>query len=370
MVSNPGNGPNADPTSVTATSALWCTRKIGSAFRFSHPTTRGRNTGRTTSAAPICANASASATGVGGARFERCPGTPTALAEYPPYRTSSTHPRAPSTSSGQPHERRSPTRARWTPSCHGAHHTAMTFTAPMSSSTRATGTATAITPRRRSRKRNTGISADSARYAPRNHSGVVTRCTTTRNVTCGNPRNHSPPSTTSHTRSSTTTATTTRRTRPSSGVVDRAAAKPPTKKNSPKVWSTQVAGVNSGMSRSGLSMEMPLTPATVDVTNQCPMTTPAMASARTVSTTGSRPLTAHPRTTVPGTTTPSTRPKSTGACHSRRGQPVPRHHHGREDVRHQVPTPVFPRPVRLLAAHDASPTTTRAICRNTGPPAR
>jgi hypothetical protein len=70
-VSRPGSGPNAEPTKVTASSALWCTRKIGNARPLTHATTRGRNTGRTSSASPICANANASAAVVGGARFDR-----------------------------------------------------------------------------------------------------------------------------------------------------------------------------------------------------------------------------------------------------------------------------------------------------------
>lgn len=80
MVSSPGSGPKADPTSVTTSSALWCTRKIDSARPFTHATRRGRNAGRTTSTTPICANANASAAADGGARFDRCPGVPTALA--------------------------------------------------------------------------------------------------------------------------------------------------------------------------------------------------------------------------------------------------------------------------------------------------
>nr|WP_041315339.1 hypothetical protein [Saccharothrix espanaensis] len=63
---------------MTTSSALWCTRKIGSARAFR----RGaRNVGRTSTTSPICASASASATGDGGNRFDSAaPGTPTALA--------------------------------------------------------------------------------------------------------------------------------------------------------------------------------------------------------------------------------------------------------------------------------------------------
>jgi hypothetical protein len=163
-VSSPGNGPKTDPTSVTTSSALWCTRKIGNARPLIHATRRGRNTGRTTSTTPICVNANARAATEGGARFDRCPGTPTALAGYPPYRTSNPNPTAPTSTSTTPHERRRPTPATAIPNCQAAHHTATTFTAGTSSSTTSsTGRATAATPRTRSSSRNTGISADSSR---------------------------------------------------------------------------------------------------------------------------------------------------------------------------------------------------------------
>lgn len=163
-MSSPGSGPNADPTNVTASSALWCTRKIGSARRFTHATKRGRNTGRTSSTTPICVNASASAAADGGARFDRSPGTPTALAGYPPYRTSTAKATAPTSAGTTPHHRRAPTRATTIPNCQAAHHTATTFTAGTSSSTTSsTGGATAATPRTRSSSRNTGVIADSSR---------------------------------------------------------------------------------------------------------------------------------------------------------------------------------------------------------------
>ncbi|MET1071616.1 MAG: hypothetical protein ABWY11_03095 [Umezawaea sp.] len=126
-----------------------------------HATIRGRNAGRRSSTRPICANAKASAARFGGSRLERWPGTPTALAEYPQYRTSSAYPAIPATSSGGPHERRSPSRDTATPSCHGAHQTATTFTGPISTTASATGSSTAATPRWRSRNRHTGVSADS-----------------------------------------------------------------------------------------------------------------------------------------------------------------------------------------------------------------
>nr|WP_156077129.1 hypothetical protein [Saccharothrix sp. NRRL B-16314] len=45
----PRNEPNTDPTNVTTSNALWCTRKIGSARAF---TARARNDGRSTSTNP------------------------------------------------------------------------------------------------------------------------------------------------------------------------------------------------------------------------------------------------------------------------------------------------------------------------------
>ena len=190
-----------------------------------------------------------------------------------------------------------------------------------------------------------------------NHSGVVTRCTTDRSVTCGSPRNHSPPSTTTQNPSSSRTGTTTRRTRPSSGAPDRAAANPPTKKNSPNVWSTHVTGTNPGMSRNGLSMLTPLTPATVAVTSQCPTTTPTTAMARTVSTTGSRPLTV-------GLLPPSGLPRPDPGRSARPAgrQPVPRHDHAGQHVREQF-TPPAP-------LHRSSPVTIRTIRPRATPPTR
>ncbi|RKT72526.1 hypothetical protein DFJ66_5840 [Saccharothrix variisporea] len=77
-VSSPRNGPNAAPTRVTASNALWWVRKIGNARALSH---FDRNLGRSRSTRPIWATASANATGEGGNRLDRsAPGTPTALA--------------------------------------------------------------------------------------------------------------------------------------------------------------------------------------------------------------------------------------------------------------------------------------------------
>jgi hypothetical protein len=86
-VCRPGSTPNTAPISVTDTSTLWCARNNGSALRLSHPL---GNTGRISSTRPICAAANAKATAVGGLRFDRVPGTPTALIGKPPYRTRST----------------------------------------------------------------------------------------------------------------------------------------------------------------------------------------------------------------------------------------------------------------------------------------
>ncbi|TQM82918.1 hypothetical protein FHX81_5330 [Saccharothrix saharensis] len=77
-VCRPRNGPNTAPASVTASNALWCTRKIGNARALS---ARARNVGRTSSTSPTWAIASASAAADGGDRFDAAaPGTPTALA--------------------------------------------------------------------------------------------------------------------------------------------------------------------------------------------------------------------------------------------------------------------------------------------------
>lgn len=78
----PRSAPNTDPTNVTTSNALWCTRKIGNARAFSARATevRPRNVGRTSSTKPTWASASASAAADGGFRFDSAaPGTPTAL---------------------------------------------------------------------------------------------------------------------------------------------------------------------------------------------------------------------------------------------------------------------------------------------------
>jgi hypothetical protein len=155
--------PNTVPSNVTASNALWCSRKIGNAQPLTHRTIRGRNAGLTSSTNPICAMARESVVNVGGHRFDRRPGTPTALGEYPPYRTRSAYPAMPTTSMGTPHERRMPSLATTTPSCHGAHQTAMTFSSPKSSTAKATGSSTAATPIRRSSHRHNGVRTESTR---------------------------------------------------------------------------------------------------------------------------------------------------------------------------------------------------------------
>nr|WP_184689946.1 hypothetical protein [Saccharothrix tamanrassetensis] len=277
----PGSRPNAAPANVTASSALWCTRKIGSARAFR---ARARNVGRISITRPIWANASASAAGDGGNRFDcSAPGTPTALIGWP-FCTSTANAPAPSTSSAAPHERRCPCRATRTPSCHGAHHTASTFTQPRSRATRAIGIAKPQPPS----LRNNGVRPSSTTCTARNHSGVTTRWPIVITVCWGNPRSDSPKRTTAQPPSSTATGTTNRRTRRSHGVADRAAAKPPVKKNSPRVWSTQLTGASPGSHRNGLSTTNPVSTSTTDVTSQWPATTPPIASARTASITGSR----------------------------------------------------------------------------------
>ncbi|MBB5805795.1 hypothetical protein F4560_005563 [Saccharothrix ecbatanensis] len=73
----PRSEPNTDPTNVTTSKALWCTRKIGNARAF---TAGARNDGRKTSTNPTCANANAKAKADGGDKFDSAaPGTPTAL---------------------------------------------------------------------------------------------------------------------------------------------------------------------------------------------------------------------------------------------------------------------------------------------------
>jgi hypothetical protein len=155
--------PKAVPSNVTASSALWCSRKMGSAQPLTHRTIRGRNAGFSSSTSPICANASASVVNVGGHRFDRWPGTPTALGEKPPYRTRSAYAAIPTTIIGRPHERRIPSLATAMPSCHGAHHTAMTLRKPRSSTARAIGSSTAARPIRWSSRRHNGVSAHNTR---------------------------------------------------------------------------------------------------------------------------------------------------------------------------------------------------------------
>ncbi len=135
-VCRPGSRPNTAPTSVTASRAVWCTRKIGSARAFNHG---ARNVGRISTTSPIWANAGANAAGDGGNRFDvSAPGTPTALSGYP-LCSNKANAEAPTTNSAAPHERRCPCLAARTPSCHGAHHTARTFTHPTSTATNAIG---------------------------------------------------------------------------------------------------------------------------------------------------------------------------------------------------------------------------------------
>ncbi len=167
-VSNPRNCPNAAPTRVTASRALWWVRKIGNARALSHVQ---RNLGRSSSTSPIWANANESATGDGGNRLDRsAPGTPTALAGYP-LCTRKPIARQPSTSSAAPHERRCPCSATKTPTCHGTHHTARTLTQPKSRNATATTTASPHQPSPRIH----GVTASNTTYTTRNHSGVTTR---------------------------------------------------------------------------------------------------------------------------------------------------------------------------------------------------
>lgn len=296
---SPRNRPNAAPTSVTTSNALWWVRKIGNARALSHS---DRNDGRSSSTRPICASARANATGDGGNRFDRpAPGTPTALAGYP-LCSNRTMPSTPDTSSAAPHERRFPCSATRTPTCHGTHHTARTFTQPRSNTTTTAGTTTPHQPDPRIR----GVRASSATYTTRNHSGVTTRYPTVSTVCCGSPRIDSPKRTAAQPPSNTATGATSRRARRVHGVRDRAAANPPVKKNSPSVWKIQLAHVSSGTHRNGLSTTNAPSTGTTDVTSQCPSTTPAMASARTASITGSRAVTAaHPPRSGP---TPATTP--------------------------------------------------------------
>ncbi|MDU0293456.1 hypothetical protein NUG22_29960 [Saccharothrix longispora] len=275
---------------MTTSSALWCSRKTGSAAAVS----RGaRNAGRTSSTRPTWASASASAAAEGGDRFDSAaPGTPTAEAGWPrPSRAANAT--APAPSSAAPHERRHPCRATSTPTCHGAHHTASTFAQPgpahqASAATSATGSATPHQPSRVI----SGVAASSSTYTPRNHSGVTTAYPVFHTVPCGRPRTDNPNRTTAHTASSPATGGNSRRTLDHHGVVERAAPNPPVKKNRPSTWSTQLAGASSGIHRSGLSTTSPSSVSTSAVTSQWPSTTPTTASARVASTRGSRPVTA------------------------------------------------------------------------------
>ncbi|MCP2097978.1 hypothetical protein LV78_005968 [Actinosynnema pretiosum] len=138
------------------------------------------------------------------------------------------------------------------------------------------------------RRRSSGVQASSARCTPRNHSGPTTSHPTTSTVSCGSPRSDSPSRTSAHTPSSAPTDGSTRRARAHQGTRERAAANPPAKKNSPRVWSTQVTGASSGIQRSGLSSTTPCSVSTSAVTSQWPSTTPVIAMARTASTNGSR----------------------------------------------------------------------------------
>lgn len=291
-VFRPRSGPSAEPASTTTSSALWCTRNTGSAAALS---AGARNVGRTSSTSPTCATASADAAADGGDRFDSAaPGTPTALAGHPRTSSAANAP-APTANSAAPHDRPSPRRAANTPSCHGTHHTATTFTHPTSTATRAAGTATPHHPTRAS----SGVSADSTTCTTRNHSGVTTRYPTVHTVCCGAPRTDSPNRTSAHTPSSTATGTTSRRARRHHGVAERAAPNPPAKKNSPSAWSTHVAGASSGTHRSGLSTTRPSSVSTGAVTSQCPSTTATTAIARVASTTRSRLTAAPPPRSAP-----------------------------------------------------------------------
>ncbi|ONI83623.1 hypothetical protein ALI22I_34705 [Saccharothrix sp. ALI-22-I] len=74
----PRSEPNTEPTNVTTSNALWCTRKIGNARAFN---ALAWNDGRISSTSPTCAKANARAAADGGDRFDSAaPGTPTALA--------------------------------------------------------------------------------------------------------------------------------------------------------------------------------------------------------------------------------------------------------------------------------------------------
>jgi hypothetical protein len=113
-------------------------------------------------------------------------------------------------------------------------------------------------------------------------------------VCWGSPRIDSPKRTAAQAPRSTRTGTAGRRALRVHGVREPAAAKPPVKKNRPRVWKSQLTQDSSGSHRNGLSTTSAPSTSTTDVTSQCPTTTPAIASARTESITGSRVVTALP----------------------------------------------------------------------------
>jgi hypothetical protein len=113
------------------------------------------------------------------------------------------------------------------------------------------------------------VAASRVRCTPRNHNGLSDRTTTARTRLCDAPCTASATATTATAPARADTGPASARTRrhhqrpgPSAATARlRAAPKPATRKKSPRVWNSQLAGPSAGIVRSGLSSRT--TPSTV-----------------------------------------------------------------------------------------------------------